>query len=141
MNWSNMETLDINYYDKFWGEEYPARVVGFKDPNIVDNLIDPDKLITPSKDIKIRFDYPLSRPVVLSFSNPDGFTRKQLFEAIYAGYKHIYDLEDDPGYIEGTFNRASSEGPYGIWGHYMDDLFIEGVLKKTDSYFALVMGS
>jgi len=44
-------------------------------------------------------------------------------------YKKIYDEEEkqvgDPGTYESLYNRRESNDPYGIWGHYLDDLYLE----------------
>ena len=39
-------------------------------------------------------------------------------------------------------NRARSYGKYGIWGHYMGELYIEGVLyNKSRKTIKLRIGS
>jgi hypothetical protein len=46
----------------------------------------------------------------------------------YKAYKKIYNEEKqvgDPGTYEMLYNRKKSEGRYGIWGHYLDDLYLE----------------
>jgi len=138
-------THEINHRDdefaKDVGSQPCVRVVDYKDQEILDALIDPDEVITQSEKIKIRFDYPLSNPTTFSFNKDGSFTRKDLFRAIYTGYEDIYASEENPGMIEGTYNRATSEGPYGIWGHVIEDLFIEGVVQISKDSFTLQMGS
>ena len=60
-----------------------------------------------------------------------GFSRKDLFHYIYEEYKNIYDEEEqqvgDPGTYENLYNRKKSEGPYGIWGHQLGDLYLESI--------------
>lgn len=106
-------------------------------------------------DITINFDYPLSNPVKEDFQSDDGFTRHDLWQAIHDGYTKIYDEEDeavgDPGTIGensppnssafNMINRSTSQGPHGIWGHYIDDLYIEGVVENAMKEYDLTMGS
>ena len=77
------------------------------------------------------FTYPLKNKVSFEYTNKDGFTRMDLFRCIYEGYKEIYETEEkdagDPGTYEKLYNRKHSQGRYGIWGHYIVDLRIEGV--------------
>ena len=111
------------------------------DPKQV-TLVDGGKQITAATEITIYFDYPISNPVEFKTQNPKGFTRLDLYRAIYAGYKTIYDAETDPGTVApNMLNRAQSKGPYGIWGHYMEDLCIEGVEEVRPGYFRLLIGS
>jgi|GEM_PF-5995397 len=116
-------------------------------------LINPDEVIINQDDIKITFDYPLSHKVTKEFSddNGGGFTRHDIWQAVHDGYQEIYDEEDaavcDPGIVGATLsgpicvNRAESNGPHGIWGHSMDDLYIEGVVEKVLGEYELIMGS
>ena len=92
-------------------------------------IVDPDELVIKEEKITIRFTYPLSVKVYLEFENEGGFTKLDLFRCIYEGYKKIYDEEEnevgDPGIYERLYNRRESHGKYGIWGHYIEDLFLE----------------
>lgn len=114
-------------------------------PAYPDYLIDPDEVVTTESKINIKFEYPLTNPTTISFANPDGFTKFGFFACVYKGYKSIYDEEEstdeDPGMIPGMMNRATSNGPYGIWGHVMGDLFLEGVEDKGDGNYELIIGS
>ena len=62
-----------------------------------------------------------------------GFTRKDFYNAVRKGYKKIYKKEDNPGRV--------FEGPYGIWGHDLCDLYLEGFTEKKPGYFILSVGS
>ena len=120
-----------------------------------EDMIDPDEKVIEDDDITINFDYPLSHTVKKDFQSDDGFTRHELWQAIHDGYTKIYDEEDtavgDPGTIgenslstssaSKMINRSESQGPHGIWGHYIGDLFIEGVVEKAISEYDLTMGS
>ena len=110
-----------------------------------DELVNPDTIVIARDEITITFDYPLEREAKLTFTNPGGFSRYEFFRCVYKGYKNIYAQEEavdgDPGMIPGMLNRARSDGPYGIWGHVMSDLFLEGVIDKGDGNYELCMGS
>jgi hypothetical protein len=92
-------------------------------------IINPDEIIIPDEKISIRFTYPLSVELIYEYEQNWGFSRKNLFKFIYKAYKRIYDEEEqevgDPGIYENLYNRKKSNGPYGIWGHYLDDLYLE----------------
>ena len=89
--------------------------------------------ITKLEEIIIHFDYPLSSPVDLKFTHSCGFTRKDFYNAVRKGYKKIYKKEDNPGRV--------FEGQYGIWGHDLCDLYLEGFTEKKPGYFILSVGS
>jgi len=83
---------------------------------------------------------------MFDYENKGGFTRIDLFRCIYEGYKKIYDEEEqevgDLGIYENLYNRKESDGKYGIWGHYLDDLFLEGVFYNLDlNLVTLFIGS
>jgi len=87
--------------------------------------------------IKIQFDYPLRSPVIFDFHHEGGFTLDNFLYAVGKGYKRIYDEEDQgqraPTCAElGGFllNRVQTDGPYGIWGHVIEDLVIVGMDKR-----------
>lgn len=110
-----------------------------------EELINPDTIVVAQDEITITFDYPLERPAKLTFTNPGGFSRYEFFRCVYEGYKNIYAQEEsvdgDPGMIPGMLNRARSDGPYGIWGHVMSDLFLEGVIDLGCGNYELCIGS
>lgn len=74
------------------------------------------------------YDYPLDREAKFKRKITPKTSARNLLRFGARDYKKIYDAEKDPGYIPGMFNRSRSDGPYGIWGHYMGDLFFEGIL-------------
>ena len=125
-------------------EEYCVQVSDYPDRSEM-GVIDPDEKVTNLEKLDIMFDYPLTTPVVISFSNAGGFTRMDLFRVIYEGYKSIYDREDaacgKTDMIPGMLNRQTSDGPFGIWGHVMEDLFLEAVYIFDDGNVTLSIGS
>src|SRR5262249_44976092 len=97
--------------------------------------------VTEKNVISILFNYPLSKHVTKKFRSQGGFTRRDILRCIYDGYSEIYASEPDPGYEDGTGNRAQSKGSYGIWGHYINDLVVEWVRQPKPGYFVLFIGS
>ena len=89
----------------------------------------PDEIIISDEIITLRITYPLSVKVNYEREKKGGYSRKDLFEWIYQAYKKIYQEEEeevgDPGTYQMLHNRKESEGRYGIWGHYMNDLYLE----------------
>lgn len=102
-------------------------------------------LVTDLDYITIEFDYPLDRPTSLAFSQHGGFRALDFLRCVFKGYSQIYKEEHeavgDPGHIPGMFNRAASNGPYGIWGHDMEDLWFEGATETAPGHFTLAIGS
>ena len=142
-----MRTFEIEYLaDWDYCEPHCVRVIDYStDGEIYEALINGDEVVA-QPEIEIVFDYPLSQAVTLSFSN-DGspFLRRDFWRAVYEGYTQIYREEDEAvgvtGPIPGMCNRATSDGPHGIWGHDMGDLYLEGVTEVGHNKFELLMGS
>lgn len=85
----------------------------------------PDQVVLQEGEYKLEISYPLTNPSVSKLKvGKRGLTRKALVAKICAKYKEIYASEDDPGHIPGMYNRAQSEGKYGIWGHDLCDLIL-----------------
>ena len=80
--------------------------------------------------------YPLSRVAVFMHELTAETTNIQVLELGGKDYEAIYAAEDaatgPTGDIPGTLNRKSSSGPYGIWGHCLEDLYFEGVNIDTE---------
>jgi len=106
-------------------------VIDYADEELRNKIIDLDEIIVPDEKIIIRITYPLSVEVYNEYEQKGGFSRKDLFRYIYEAYKKIYDEEEeqvgDPGTYERLYNRKKSEGPYGIWGHQLGDLYLESI--------------
>ena len=104
-------------------------VVDYANEELRNRIINPDEIIIPDEKITLRITYPLSVKVNYEREHKGGYSRKLLFEWIYQAYKKIYEEEErqvgDPGTYEMLYNRKNSEGRYGIWGHYMNDLYLE----------------
>lgn len=120
---SSYKTDDV--LDEFAAED------GRKSPNL-------KEVVLPEGQYKLVITYPLSNPYEGKFKvGTKGMTRAKLVEKVVKAYKKIYATEDEDvgaetGNISGMFNRATSEGRYGIWGHYMEDLMLHtAYLKKN----------
>lgn len=110
-------------------------------------MINPSEKIIRANTITIVYDYPLSVEVKIRHTRIGGWTRRALYNVIREDYTNIYKTEEetaggDPGHIPGMLNRAQSNGDYGIWGHDIGDLVIEGIRysEKTKTVH-LEMGS
>ena len=97
-------------------------------------VIDGAEVIYEKSTMRIEFSYPLKDKFIFSFSKPDGalggFTKEEFVACVREGYRKIYDNEFDSCGFVGTvsnrcMNRAESNGPFGIWGHYIEDLVLE----------------
>jgi hypothetical protein len=77
-------------------------------------MIAPDEIVIARSTIRVVFDYPLRTEVAFTFSAPTetGFTRRDLFACVAAGYSRIY---------------ADPSDRYGVWGHELKDLVLSGV--------------
>ena len=124
-----------------------VKVVDDVASDINENMIYGDIVVIPNTTISIFFEYPLSHPATFEYSSETGFTRRKILECVYQGYKKIYDEENETGVKESKDkvpieNRPRSNGKYGIWGHYIDQLFIEHLeFNVKTSLLKLGMGS
>lgn len=141
MCWLN--NIDIEVRSLKDGNTYLAPVSAYPDAVAGAELkiVAPDEKVVDLGEIRIIFDYPLTHSAEFSFIREGGFTRKALYEAIYDGYKRIYSAEPDPGTIPGMANRARSTGPFGIYGHYLEDLIIAGVYEVSPGVYELNINS
>ena len=106
------------------------------------SLVGPDRQITPLEDIQIKFSYPLSNDAILSFHRAGGFTLSAFWGAVYEGYARIYQDDGDPVAARSAdHTRLPTFGKYGIWGHSVEDLFLEGFEEVEPGIFNLSIGS
>ncbi|KKM95138.1 hypothetical protein LCGC14_1191200 [marine sediment metagenome] len=127
----------IDHYGntKFWLHISPdlqvPYILDYEDEKIRVSLIKPNEVVIEEEELTMVINYPLSVDARLDFKKKGGFTRIFIFKSIYEAYKQIYEEEDeecgDPGTYNNLYNRSRSEGKYGIWGHYLEDLVIESV--------------
>jgi hypothetical protein len=117
-----------------------------KDSDLIDLMGNDEKMIVDiSKKISVRFDYPLSRPVWMEFTGKNPWRLSDLIDAIGEGYEKIYDEEDETRTKDtisrGTLvNRPETDGKHGIWGHVLNDLYIERAYSRNGKWY-LYIGS
>lgn len=95
----------------------------------------------------VNITYPLTNATKFKVKNIT--TVGELLYDIAREYERIYEDEEkstrEPILAEedrGSFiNRNTTNGTYGIWGHDIGDLFIEGVEITKDCNINLLMGS
>lgn len=77
------------------------------------------------------YDYPLSKVATYIHAITAETTAQELLQFAADDYKRIYEEEDSvcgpTGNIPGMLNRDRSQGPHGIWGHSIGDLWFEYV--------------
>ena len=141
------ETQKILLWKKYEnGELGTPKVSDYGSEYERNTLVKPDELAIKEDKITIEFSYPLSVKVYFKFEKEGGFTNMDILRCVYEGYTKIYDEEEaeagDPGIYERLYNRRPSHGKYGIWGHYMNDLFLEIIFyNPKEKLCTLAIGS
>jgi len=104
-------------------------------------------VLPPNTDYTLKIDYPLKNPFVFQFTTgPAGMQRKELVELVVDSYHRIYDEEDasvgyTAGNFPGMFNRRTTDGKYGIWGHCLDDLMVGAAFVDEGNVVTLAVDS
>ena len=137
-----------DWTDVEWNEvgEDNSGYISIEHPNIEGQRF-PDEIVIPMNEIRVEYTYPLSKRTVMFFNadNETGFTRAELARKVCEGYQKIYQIEEEavgnPGNLPGMLNRATSEGPYGIWGHDIQDLVLHTVRQIDGNLFGLGVDS
>lgn len=93
-------------------------------------------------ELNVIINYPLS---VTAIATVKARTIMELGYRICDAYKQIYEEERNSteipeGYIEGMYNRNRTNGKYGIWGHDISDLILEGI-KISGNVVSISVGS
>jgi hypothetical protein len=96
--------------------------------------IDEGELVLPERTAQIEISFPLKTPEIFSIQPPGGlgFTKADLAAAILKLYQKIYQEEEetstvDVATIPGMSHRNRTNGKHGIWGYFIDDLWLENV--------------
>jgi hypothetical protein len=80
-----------------------------------------DQVVDERAVISVSITYPLTRSTVMTVASKVGrFTRQGLVNAFVKAYEDIYDAE-------AAVTTDPDDKPYGIWGHDLDDLILEGL--------------
>ncbi len=101
-------------------------------------LVGRDDVVLSSSIAILVIDYPLENPVEIEITSKSnkGFSRGELVEIISAEYKKIYQTEESTASIKtippakrnGSINRNTTNGKYGIWGHDIGDLDLSEII-------------
>jgi hypothetical protein len=107
--------------------------MAFVDANGTEGIRNPSSRFTELKALTIVFKYPLTKEARLEFKSETGFTRSEIIECIRAGYRKIY--AEDAGECAPDLPcwMAAPGSKWGIWGHSIGDLVIEGMDVNTDT--------
>jgi hypothetical protein len=108
----------------------------------LDGLQDGGDLVAPFDRIEIVVTYPLEKPFRFQFERKGGFTLTQLVEAVCTMYRSVYDAEENdattaPGLIDAPDNKP----PFGIFGHGIEDLILEGIRHEGGGKYRIEVGS
>ena len=99
----------------------------------------PEEVVIERDCVSVIFSYPLRDSHEFELKAQDGeITREMLVDFICETYKKIYQDEaaslvkpastiDERMERGGLLNREETDGTYGIWGHDIGDLFLEGM--------------
>lgn len=107
-----------------------------EDPEYADEIKknpESEVILPKNKAYTITIDYPLTNAFVTKLeTGKNGLTRREVVTKICSFYKKIYDdeaksMNGKESYIEGMYNRATSDGKYGIWGHVLGDLVLSDI--------------
>jgi hypothetical protein len=125
--------------------ESSAQLIDYKDIKAGKlELLDSQSYVTKRQALSLTIDYPLASPAIVPITteDPKGFTLLILFTKIVEEYTKIYEEEGAaPKPVGNLYNRPSTHGKYGIWGHAMEDLFLEGAEITKGGKVRLSMGS
>jgi len=97
-----------------------------------DNPPSSEPLNLTEAEYTFEYDYPLENTAKFTRKLTPTMSALDLLAFGKEDYQHIYKEEDaasniPPGNIPGMLNRNSTDGPYGIWGHDIGDLYFEGI--------------
>lgn len=119
---------DFNY--PYWKGEYPNH------ERVDANIEWLEEVVIDEPSITMRFSYPLSGDVFFDFDAPEeGFTRRELINAIRLAYHYIYEEETRTSSVEEMnmeplANRNETNGSYGVCCHGIGDLVIDSVVNE-----------
>jgi hypothetical protein len=100
------------------------------------------EIIAPFDRIDVLIDYPLQKPFRFEFERRGGFSREQLVEAVCKTYRNLYDAErKKQPTVPGLVNAPENRPPFGIFGHDLEDLILEGISHEGAGKYRLEVGS
>lgn len=129
---------------EYMSKEEPSNYINLDDPEELEYIQDGDVIVIDKECITLIVDYPLKQKFYFPIraSVKEGFSRRDLVLQISNLYKWIYSWESKTTKIpvlphpKFRYNRGVTDGYFGIWGHYLDDLGLHSIAynKKKDVY-------
>jgi len=108
----------------------------------LDGLQDGGEIVAPFDRIEIVVDYPLRKAFRFQHERKGGFTRAHLVEAICATYRNLYGAEEkNQTAVPGLIDAPENKPPFGIFGHDIEDLILEGIRHECGGKYHLEVGS
>lgn len=118
-----MKNIEFNSTHIASGQQFPS----YDENPLLNNK---DIILPPKQNYILKIDYPLTKPAKFQInSGSKGVSRGKLVSLIRKYYKQVYKIEDSstkikPSQIPNMFNRNSTDGKFGIWGHCIEDLVL-----------------
>jgi hypothetical protein len=136
--------IDVNIHINSWRN----RKNDIIDPILIQLKNNHERMIVDTDDsIFISFEYPLTQELDMMFTGKKPWRLEDLIDSVCEGYVKIYDEEDETRTLPAQspldsilVNRPKTDGKHGIWGHDLNDLYIEG-MHKEDGIWHLDIGS
>jgi hypothetical protein len=102
--------------------------------------------LLPAGEYTLEITYPLNRPYTEECVWDRPLTREDIVKWVTDRYRFIYKVEDEtsenlPALIPGMSNRNVTNGKYGIWGHYIDDLYFHTIWVDENNVITLGIDS
>lgn len=97
-----------------------------------------DDKVLPVGTYTLIIDYPLRHAYRKPFTIKKPMTRRDIIKLIVKSYRYIYKEEKrtseiEVGYLPNTYNRNTTNGRFGVWGHVLGDLLLNRVYVN-DAY-------
>lgn len=84
-----------------------------------------DEVISDRKEWSIKITYPLSKPFIWTPDTGSVLTLREFCDTLSNMYAHVYNFAD----------------VYGVWGHSIGELFLEGYEETSPGLFHPIVGS
>lgn len=120
----------------YGSKEDPSPFIYPCDPtDDIAHTLNPNEIVIHKQKILVVFSYPLAREHIFLLEAPrgsSGFSRAEIALTISKVYQHIYNEEEKSSQtiatnIPGMYNRTTTQGRYGIWGHSLGELIIDSI--------------
>jgi hypothetical protein len=100
------------------------------------------ELVAPFDRIEVAIDYPLRKAFTFEFERRGGFTREQFVEAVSRTYRAIYEAErKKQTTVPGLVKASDNQPPFGVFGHALEDLILEGITHEGKGKYKIEVGS